>query len=198
MRVSAADDRFCRECGASLVERGELGAKAKPIGEQASRRRGRGRWIGGAVALIVLLGGGGAGAAVKINHDHHVAKQRTAAEARHARDVAAAKARRQAAAAKAAADRVQRSIREDLERALDRSITKDASKQVAAGLLDGPITRTSCNAMGGGSDSLSEPTGRYECIAVNKTNADGTEEGYRYSATINYDQGSYTWHLGGE
>ena len=37
----------------------------------------------------------------------------------------------------------------------------------------------------------------HECLAVNQSNADGTEEGYRFTGTINFDSGSYTWRLGG-
>jgi hypothetical protein len=33
-------------------------------------------------------------------------------------------------------------------------------------------------------------------MAVNKSNADGTEEGYGFTGTINFDSGSYTWRLG--
>jgi len=32
-------------------------------------------------------------------------------------------------------------------------------------------------------------------MAVNKKNADGSTEGYRFSATINWGK-DYTWHLG--
>jgi hypothetical protein len=39
-------------------------------------------------------------------------------------------------------------------------------------------------------------TGTFECIAVNKKNTDGSSEGYRFASTINWNEGSYSWHLG--
>jgi hypothetical protein len=46
-------------------------------------------------------------------------------------------------------------------------------------------------------DRPSKPLGCGGSGRFRKTNSDGTSEGYRYSATVNYDDGSYTWHLGG-
>ena len=42
---------------------------------------------------------------------------------------------------------------------------------------------------------LTALTGTFECIAVNKKNADGSSSGYRFSAAINWGK-DYTWHLG--
>ena len=68
----------------------------------------------------------------------------------------------------------------------------------ATGVLTGPILHSSCTPVSGSPDSLSAHSGTFECLAANKTNAsDGTESGYRYSGTVDYDTGSITWHLGG-
>jgi hypothetical protein len=77
-------------------------------------------------------------------------------------------------------------------------VTKDAKKDVADGVLDGPILRTECTPVGGGnSDPLAAHTGNWSCLAVTKDDlSSGTSEGYAFSATVNYDDGSYTWHLG--
>ena len=81
---------------------------------------------------------------------------------------------------------------------LQTSVTKDAKKDVADGVLTGPILRTECTPVGGGnSDPLAAHTGKWDCTAVTKDDLDaGTSEGYSFSATVNYDDASYSWHLG--
>jgi hypothetical protein len=77
-------------------------------------------------------------------------------------------------------------------------VTKDATKDVNLGLIDGPVLRTECNPTGGtGTSDLTASSADFSCLAVNKENADGTASGYRFSASVNYDDYSYTWHLGG-
>jgi len=49
---------------------------------------------------------------------------------------------------------------------------------------------------GGSSQNLGQSTGTYSCIAVYQTNIDGTQSGYRYTGTINFDTGDETWQLG--
>ena len=74
---------------------------------------------------------------------------------------------------------------------------KDAQKREAEGRLTGPFSRSSCTPLGGGSiDDLTAKTGTFECIAVNKKDDDGTESGYVFSATVNWDTGEYQWRLG--
>ena len=81
---------------------------------------------------------------------------------------------------------------------IDRPIIKDAKRRVTEGHLDGPIYGTQCNPVGGGSVSnLDAKTTKFECLAVTTKNDDGTVEGYRFSATMNWDEGSWTWRLGG-
>ncbi|MCU1479198.1 MAG: hypothetical protein JWQ64_3891 [Subtercola sp.] len=81
---------------------------------------------------------------------------------------------------------------------MEVSITADAKKRVDAGTLDGPISSTSCTPLGGGStDDLTAITTTFTCIAINKTDPDGTQSGYQFSSTMNWNTGSYTWHLGG-
>jgi hypothetical protein len=86
-----------------------------------------------------------------------------------------------------------------METQLQDSITKDATQKADQGLLfNGPAQSTTCTPVSGGSSQdLSQSTGTYSCIAVYQTNSDGTQSGYRYTATINFDTGSYTWQLGG-
>jgi hypothetical protein len=68
---------------------------------------------------------------------------------------------------------------------------------VSTGLLDGPILKAVCDPVGGGRDDLEAHTGRYDCMAVHTEASDGTMRGYTYNGTINYDEFSYSWKLGG-
>jgi hypothetical protein len=159
------------------------------------RRFGRRTWWTVAAVVLLLLGGGAAaGVVLKARHDDKVKKQREeAARATRRRAEERAVERRQ----RQAANRVELEERKLLVRALESSVTKDAKKTVDDGLFDGPILRTQCDAAAGSLRDLSANTGTFECTAVNKDNPDGTSEGYRFSATVNYSTGEYRWHLGG-
>ena len=174
------DGSFCPHCGASYMRRTR---KARLT------RRGK---IARALALaIVLAGGGAAGVIVKLDHDRtaHAA----AATAQQKRDDATRQAD-----AKAAAAKVEKSNRGELVKQLEKSVTKDAQKDVNDGLLNGPVLRTECDPAGGiNPNDLTVSTADFTCTAVTADNADGTASGYRFSATVNYDQFDYTWHLGG-
>jgi hypothetical protein len=167
------------------------------------------------VAFVLLIAGGASALVVKHHHDQQVAakKHRLAEEAaarraatrQAARDAADAEAQRQADADAAAAQArhalqakhaLERSIRREIIHELAASVTKDARRDVADGLLDGPIKHTDCEPVGGGNvDSLADHTGGWSCLAV--TSVHGTlERGYSFSATVNYDTGAYTWQLG--
>jgi hypothetical protein len=183
---------FCPQCGSSYAGR-------SPGWFSRNRRTAI------AALVILLLVAGGIGVAEKISHDHArkvaaaQALQREAATAKSAADAAAAKAKaaQAAALAKSDADNATRAERKVLVTALEASVLKDAKAEVATLALDGPILRASCTPVGGGStDDLTALTGAFECIAVNKDNADGTASGYRFSATINWNDSSYSWHLG--
>jgi hypothetical protein len=182
---------YCPHCGASYLTK-----------RPGRKRRRWARRILAIVILLVVVAGGGAAYAIKHNHDQKV-------QAQHRAEVAAAKRRRaraeeeaQAAAAAAARRRaeirIKKALRRSLIKSLEASVTKDAEKDVADGLLTGPILRTECTPVGGGnSDPLAAHTGNWSCTAVTKDDlAAGTSEGYAFSATVNYDDASYTWHLG--
>lgn len=184
---SQTDGSFCPHCAASYIGPGPLSKISKRI-------------VIVVVAALVVIGSAG-GLALKISHDNEVTAQLVAAAQaqKRATDAAKAKADADAAAAatKQAADDQTRTERKATVTALEASILKDAKAMVKSQTLTGPILRASCTPLGGGSvDDLTALTGTLECIAVNKKNADGTEQGYRFSATINWNEGSYTWHLG--
>ena len=91
----------------------------------------------------------------------------------------------------------ERALRKIEVKDLEKTITKDAKKDVADGVLDGPILGADCTPLGGGStDDLTAHTGTFTCLAITSKSADGTERGYAFSAVINWDAHSYTWHLG--
>ncbi|MDA0170325.1 hypothetical protein OJ998_14600 [Solirubrobacter taibaiensis] len=158
--------------------------------------------------MLVFGGGGGTAAALKIRSDNaeQAERERTAATAarlareeqqrEEAREKQAEEARQNEAEAQQALDEIELEGREDLERSLRKAITKDARASVRDGLLDGPILRTSCDPVGGGRDDLTSRTGKYDCLAITETDADGTSRGYSFHATINYEEYSYTWGLG--
>ena len=155
------------------------------------------------VVALLVLGGAGVAVAIKVHHDNQVtAQHRRAAAAARVRAAAAAQA--QAAqqaqqAARQAQQAAEVTARQGVETQLQTNITNDATQKFNQGLLtNGPITTTSCTPISGGSSlNLSGSTGTYSCIAVYQTNSDGTQSGYRYSGTINFDTGSMTWQLGG-
>lgn len=188
------DGDYCPQCGASYVH-----------GRKGLSRRSK--IIAAAVVGVLVLGGGAVAIVTKVNHDNQVTEDRQRAEAAaKAAAVAAAAQRRQEeqiaqqkADAKAERDKIERSIRQLAVRGMRKSITKDARSRVAEGVLDGPIYGTQCDPVGGGSVSnLDAKTSRFECLAIDKKNGDGTVEGYRFTATMNWDKGSYTWRLGSD
>lgn len=134
-----------------------------------------------------------AAAAEKRADEAAAAKQREAE--------AAAEAEAEAAAAKEAQeseDDAERLYRVLVVTSLEESILEDAKDRVKEGTLTGPILEASCTPVAGGStDDLTALTGSYDCIAVNEENDDGSASGYRFSATTNWDDGSYSWQLGG-
>jgi hypothetical protein len=85
-----------------------------------------------------------------------------------------------------------------METQLQNAITKDATQKANQDLLlSGPAQSTTCTPVSGGSSqNLSQSTGTYSCIAVYQTNSDGTQSGYNYTGTINFDTGDETWQLG--
>ena len=177
---------FCPNCG-------------KPFVRARQRWSTRRKVTIGLVIAVVLVAG--AGTIVGINavnaHNSEVAQAaadaQAAKEAKDAADAAALKASQQ----KAADDKERASRLVDVK-AMEASITSDAQKRVDTGVLEGPISATSCTPLGGGStDDLTAITTTFTCIAINKTNDDGTQSGYQFSSTMNWNTGSYTWHLGG-
>lgn len=178
---------FCPSCGTPYVSRRRFASVNKRLVV-----------IAATVLLAVIAG---IGITMNIQHTNQVnadqAAAASAADAENKRQAEATRASEAAAAAKQAADATKRAQRKLIVTALEESVKKDAESRVTKGVLDGPITRASCTPLGGGSsDDLTAITGTFQCIAVNKTEADGSSSGYRFSATVNWNDASYSWHLG--
>ena len=182
---------FCPHCGKAFARRQRFGRLRK------TSRRAK---IVVAAVIALLVAGGVVGLVLKERHDDQIAaekkeKEEAAAQAEAERVAAEQEREREEAESQAALDDLELEGRKDLERGLRKEIKKDAEEKVNLGLLEGPILSAHCDPVGGGRDDLEAKTGKYECMAVNEENADGTARGYEYDGTINYDEFSYTWQL---
>jgi membrane protein involved in colicin uptake len=194
--------RVCRHCSAQSQVQGDF---CPNCGKPFAGRTGPSKktLVIAAVVALILVAGGASAFLVKRHNDDVAADKRAAVAARAERkaaDKAAAEKSAQEAkqAAQKAADAAERQSRREQVKYLQRTITKDAGKDVAKGLLDGPILRTVCTATGGGStDDLTALTGTFDCLAVTTKNSDGTESGYGYAGTIDWGSGRISWQLGG-
>ncbi|MBJ2119418.1 DUF2510 domain-containing protein [Arthrobacter sp. MSA 4-2] len=181
---------FCPNCGTSFLVR-------------TRRLRLSKRMVIILAAILVVLAAGSA-VALSVQHANQVAAEEeraaaVAAEKKEREDAAQAEAEREEAERKAAeeADDMERAMRLLTVTSLEESVLKDAKERVDKGVLKGPILRASCTPLGGGStDDLTAITGTFDCIAVNEEHDDGSASGYGFSATVNWDEGSYSWNLG--
>ena len=165
------------------------------------RLRKRGKILLAALCIALFGGGASTAVAMKVRHDsqakaahqrqEHIAQQKRAERDRRERARIAEQRRQEAL------DEIERESRRSLEKSLSKAVTKDARDLVSKDLLDGPILKTVCDPVGGGRDDLEAHTGKYDCMAVHTESSDGTMRGYTYSGTINYDDFSYSWKLGG-
>lgn len=184
---------FCPHCGHSYTRRGP------------SKRT---KLIVGVLVAVLVIAAGGTALALKMRHDSaveadqaaHAAAERRAeavADAEAAAETAAEEQRQARVEAKQAAERLEKATRHSIVRQMQASVTKDAKERVQDGVLEGPIFYTTCDPLGGGStDDLTALTTTFECLAINKKNDDGTVEGWVFSATANWNEGSWSWHLG--
>lgn len=193
--------KVCRKCSVQTQTAGDYcpGCGTSYVAQQRFAKVNKRMALIAAIVLITVSAV--VGITLNVQHTNRVNAEQAAAaaatEAQNKREAEAARAAAAAAAAKQAADTSKRAQRKLIVTALEDSILKDAESRVTKGVLTGPITRASCTPLGGGSsDDLTAITGTFQCIAVNKTEADGSSSGYRFSATVNWNEGSYSWHLG--
>lgn len=74
------------------------------------------------------------------------------------------------------------------------SVKGSAQELLDKGLINGSILDASCNPVAGGSlDEISESTTTFECFVATEDNGDGSQKGYFWDVTQNWDSGRYTW-----
>lgn len=149
--------------------------------------------------LAALVGAGIAVAVIaKVNHDNAVAEKHQ--EEQEQREQAQ---KEKAEEEELIAEEVE--TEEELERIevkygresvkeLEDAITKDANSEAEEGFSE-YVSKTSCEAEGGRIDT-SLTAQNFHCLAVTSEGG-GVEEGYRYSGTINYANGTLSWRFGG-
>lgn len=155
-------------------------------------------------AAVVLIGAGTGALATRSAHQRQAhAAASASARASASRSAAAASASASAAAAEAeasasaAADDAEQVLREASVDQLESDIKKMAQQDVKEGLLDGPILGASCQPSDGSSvDDTSVSSTNFSCIAATENNSDGSQSGYRFHATMNWDTGEYQYGLG--
>jgi hypothetical protein len=135
---------------------------------------------------------GGAGWAAKSSADAAATQQALVAK-QHA---AVVKAENEAQA-KAAKVTGERALRKAQVPGIEASIKAMAVKDVSGGVLVGPVLNSTCTAIGGGSTSaLDAASTVFSCFVGTKKNADGSENGYDFNATMDWSTGEYTYGLG--
>lgn len=143
----------------------------------------------GVFVVLALIGGG-----IAIAHATAVQAAAVAHEKAVKKHEAAVAAAASAAAAKVAAERAERKA--EIPQ-IEASVKAMAQQDVSNGVLDGPILDSTCSPVGGGStDDLTQLTTVFECFVGTTKNSDGTESGYDFNATMNWNTGSYTYGLG--
>jgi hypothetical protein len=205
--TASAPIRVCSKCSVQSQVSGEYCpncGKSFTRGPKVSRKA----MIAAFVALVVLVGIG-SGVTLKVRHDRAEERGAAADERRAVQDKAALEAEQQEKAEAAAAslreqrqqakrdrEAAERRLRGSAIKEMQKTITTDARDSVADGLLTGPILYTFCNPLGGGSiDDLTALTTTFDCLAVNEELDDGRASGYGFDATMNWNDGSYTWQL---
>lgn len=150
------------------------------------------------IILGLLIGGITIGVIAKVNHDNQVAQQ-------HKEEQELAQERQEEKAEEEKLANEELESEEELERIeakygrasvseLEEAITKDANGEAEEGFSE-YVSETSCEAEGGRVDTTLAAQ-NFSCLAVT-SEEDGLQEGYRYTGTINYEKGEFSWRFGG-
>lgn len=206
--------RRCPNCGAEhATHRGFCPACGKAYDRRFARVSDRQRWVLGAVGLVVAglaaaLILPGVFEAKRANDRRAAAEQavRVAEERRRlTREQRAVRGRPAGlrAPARGAAGAEQLAARRRLVTALEAAILTDARGRVAAGELDGPLTRVDCGPLlrtpgnRGEEEDLAKPRGRYDCVAVKRDVINGGKVvgafGHPFVATADFRRFTYVW-----
>lgn len=178
----------CPHCGASFIRSRSMRAKKRIKG--MSKRR---KIVLLGIVAGLLLGGVAAGVIAKVNHDNQVAKENK--EADEARELAHKEAAEEEKA-EAEMQHIEAKYGHAAQAELEEAITDDANSEAEEGFSES-VSETQCEPDGG----VLRPNlaaQDFHCIAITNEESSGQYEGYRYSATINYKSGEFTWRFGGE
>lgn len=166
----------------------------------------RRRLVGALIAAVVVIG-----VAVDVvsqlisNHNREMA---AADEFLRVYEEASIQAAEEAASAQAAEEaalteeeeqkeRQERQDRRESVTQIEESAGEMATGHVEDGVLDGEVLRVDCSPVAGGSvDDLTEKTTVFDCFVSTEENDNGTNSGYSYHATVNWDSGHFTYGLG--
>jgi hypothetical protein len=186
-------DDTCPHCGSSFIRSRRLRAKKRV--ESLSKWQ---RILVGGVLIGVLAGGIAAGVIAKVDHDNRIAQEHK--EEREERELAQHKKAQEERVAEEELEteeeleRIEARYGRDIVEELETAITKDANGEAEEGIGE-YASETSCEAEGGKVDT-GLTAQNFSCLAIT-SEEEGLQESYRYSATINYAKGRYTWRLGG-
>lgn len=184
---SQAGGDFCQHCGARY-------------GKRKRSKKARALMFGG--PSLAVLAAAIVAVALVIHHNNEVAARKhaaavaaaTAARVR-AQRLAAAKAVTKLKHEEAAAEKlVEDSKRSSLVSFLERNVKKTADKDVADGVLNGPIVKVQCEPATAADATATIAT--YSCVAATSQSSGGTLNGYGFTGTINLKTDGATWHLG--
>ncbi len=151
-------------------------------------------WITVSCLILAL----GIGLAMKLSHDANARTEMAAAES-------ATSEAQQREAERIATENADRERREEAERAIRRmsitqvesSIMEMAEGHANSSIIDGPVISVSCSPVSGGSvDDLLALTTVLECFAATEVNPNGSRSGYKYHATMNWEEETYTYGFG--
>lgn len=183
----------CPHCGASFIRSRRKRAQRR-MGGWSKRKK--------ATALVLLAALVGAGIAVaviaKVNHDNAVAEKHQ--EEQEQREQAQKEKEEEEelideeVEAEEELERIETKYARESVKELEDAITKDANSEAEEGFSE-YVSGTSCEAEGGRIDT-SLTAQNFSCLAVTSEGG-GVEEGYRYSGTINYANGTLSWRFGG-
>ncbi len=147
-------------------------------------------------AIVLALLGGGVIAGTVAAEQQRLAEVAAANEAERAAEVAQAEAEKRAAEELAEAEEAERALRAEFLAEVQATIKGEARKAQKNGWLAGSkIIDVSCTPLSGSMDDLLAASTDFECFAAYKANKDGTQSGWFWDVTVNWDTGSYTWEM---
>lgn len=158
----------------------------------------RNKIIVAGIILGLLIGGVTAGVIAKVNHDNQVAQQhkeeQELAEEKREEKAEEEKLANEELESEEKLERIEAKYGQESVVELQEAITKDANSEAEEGTGE-YVSETTCEAEGGEVDTTLTAQ-NFDCLAVT-TEEGGIQEGYRYTGTINYAKGSFSWRFGG-